>query len=130
MVGNLPVINLTESRYECIFGRGCDGICCRNGRPGLYAEEVARIDANLDKILPEMRPEARERLEQDGYVSGRRRLGLPMLRVVNGWGIFFNQGGALHKGGAAHGRQDRYKPAPSAVFPLARGENDPLYCPH
>ncbi len=127
MVGNLPVINLTESRYECIFGRGCDGICCRNGRPGLYAEEVARIDANLDKILPEMRPEARERLEQDGYVSGRRRLGLPMLRVVNGWCIFFNQGCALNKVGAAEGDKYRYKPAACALFPLARDENDRWY---
>jgi hypothetical protein len=126
MIG-LPILNLTEARYECIFGRGCDGICCQNGRPGLYPEEVERIDANLDRILPELRPEARECVEKAGYLSRRRRLGLPMARVVNGWCIFFNQGCALHKVGAAEGDKYRYKPAACALFPLEKDEHDQWY---
>src|SRR2546421_193041 len=46
----LPVVNLKEAKYECIFGRGCEGICCKNGRPGLYPEEVVNIDAHLNKF--------------------------------------------------------------------------------
>src|SRR3954451_6475975 len=51
----LPVINLKEATYECIFGRGCDGICCQNGRPAVYAEEAARLGENLEKFLPHLR---------------------------------------------------------------------------
>src|SRR6266446_5884970 len=50
MAGSLPVLNLSEAKYECIFGRGCDGICCQNGRPPVYPEERERLDANLDKV--------------------------------------------------------------------------------
>ena len=46
----LPVLNLAEAKYECIYGRGCDGICCQNGRPGVYPEEQDRIDKNLKKL--------------------------------------------------------------------------------
>jgi hypothetical protein len=127
MVANLPVINLMEAKYECIFGRGCDGICCQNGRPGIYPEEVERLDRHLDRILPELRPEARALVEKEGYLSNRRRHGLPMLRVVGGWCIFFNQGCSLHKVGAEEGDKYRYKPAACALFPLARDENDDWY---
>jgi hypothetical protein len=127
MLASLPVLNLSEARYECIFGRGCDGICCHNGRPGIYPEEVEVIDAHLDKFLPEMRSEARARLVREGYLSRRRRRGLPMLRVVGGWCIFFNQGCVLHKVGAAEGEKYRYKPAACALFPLARDEHDRWY---
>jgi hypothetical protein len=127
MVGTLPVINLTEAKYECIFGRGCDGICCRNGRPPVYPEEAERIDANLDKFKAEMRPEAVTALEEEGYLTRRQKQGLPLLRVVDGWCIFFNQGCVLHKVGAAEGDKYRYKPAPCALFPLARDEKDRWY---
>ena len=56
-----------------------------------------------------------------------RRLGLPMLRVVNGWCVFFNQGCVLHKVGAVEGDKYRYKPAACALFPLARDEHDQWY---
>ncbi len=58
MKTSLPILNLNEARFECIFGRGCDGICCQNGRPGVYPEEEQRIRENLQKFLPELRPEA------------------------------------------------------------------------
>ena len=104
MVGSLPVVNLDQAKYECIFGRGCDGICCHNGRPPVYADEQERIDANLNRILPELRPEARSVVQEKGYLSRRRKLGLPMMRVVGGWCVFFNQGCVLHKLGAAEGQ--------------------------
>ncbi len=126
-VVTLPVVNLTEAKFECIFGRGCDGICCQNGRPPVYPDEQERIDDNLEKFKEQMRPEAVAALERDGYLSQRRKRGLPMLRVVDGWCIFFNGGCVLHKVGAAEGDKYRYKPAPCALFPLARDEKDRWY---
>jgi hypothetical protein len=127
MARSLPVLNLAEAKYECIFGRGCDGICCQNGRPGVYPEEVERIDAHLTRFLPELRPAAQAVVQKQGYLSRRRRLGLPMLRVVDGWCVFFHQGCVLHKVGAAEGDKYRYKPAACALFPLARDEQDRWY---
>jgi hypothetical protein len=127
MVGSLPVINLSEAKYECVYGRGCDGICCRNGRPSVEPEESARIAENLGKFLPHLRPEARALIEREGYLSRRTRLGLPMIRVQGGWCVFFHQGCVLHKVGAEEGDKYRYKPAPCALFPLARDEHDRWY---
>ncbi len=127
MATELPVLNLAQATFECVYGRGCEGICCQNGRPGVYPEEIERLDANLDKILPELRPEARALIEKSGYLSRRRKGGLPMLRVVDEWCVFFNRGCVLHKLGAAEGDKYRYKPAPCALFPLARNEQGDWY---
>ena len=127
MVGSLPVVNLSEAKFECVYGRGCEGLCCQNGRPGVYPDEAERIEANLDKFLPHLRPEARALIEAEGPVSRRTRGGLPMLRVVGGWCVFFHQGCVLHKVGALEGDTYRYKPAACALFPLARDERDRWY---
>jgi hypothetical protein len=127
MVGSLPVINLEDAKFECIFGRGCDGICCKEGRPLFYPEEIERVDLNLDKFLPHLRPEARALVEKQGYLSGRFKLGHPMLRVQGGWCVFFNQGCVLHKVGEAEGDKYRYKPVACALFPLAKDEHDNWY---
>src|SRR5262249_11057139 len=111
----------------CIYGRGCDGICCQNGRPGVYSEEAQRIETNLHKFLPELRPAARAVLEKEGFLSRRLKRGLPMLRVVDGWCIFFHQGCVLHKIGASEGDKYRYKPSPCALFPLAKDEKGEWY---
>ena len=50
MVGELPVINLSEAKFECTYGRGCAGLCCQNGRPGVYPEEVERLILS-DQVL-------------------------------------------------------------------------------
>jgi Fe-S-cluster containining protein len=123
----LPIANLEEARYECIFGRGCDGICCRNGRPGVWPEEAERLDANLARILPELRPEARAVVEAEGYLSRRQKMGLPMTRVADGWCVFFNQGCVLHRVGAAEGDPYRYKPAQCALFPLDKDRDGTWY---
>jgi hypothetical protein len=127
MAGSLPVLNLSEAKFECIYGRGCEGICCQNGRPGVYPEESSRIDDNLEKFMPHLRPEARALVEREGYLSRRTKGGLPMLRVIDGWCVFFHQGCVLHKVGAEEGDKYRYKPAPCALFPLARDEQDRWY---
>ena len=49
----LPVLNLHEVTFECIYGRGCDGICCQNGRPPVSAEEKER---GLVELLEALRP--------------------------------------------------------------------------
>lgn len=126
-MNSLPVINLAEAKFECIFGRGCDGICCHNGRPMIYPEEAEMLDEHLGKFLPELRPDARKLVESKGFLSKRRRLGHPMLRVSGSWCVFFNEGCVLHKVGAAEGDAYQYKPAACALFPLAKDENDRWY---
>src|SRR5262245_32805739 len=118
MLGSLPVINLAEAKFECIFGRGCDGICCQHGKPPLSDDDRARIDPHLDKFLPELRPEARSVIEKKGYVSGWRKAGSSTMRVAGGWCVFFNKGCVLHKVGAQEGDKFKYKPWVCAVFPL------------
>src|SRR5262249_44098465 len=90
---SLPLVNLAEAKFECTFGRGCVGYCCQNGRPGLYADEDERIQANLERILTMLRPEARALVQEQGYVTRRLREGrYPMVRVLDGWCVFFNEG--------------------------------------
>ena len=124
---SLPILNVAEARFECTFGRGCDGVCCRNGRPLIYPEEAQRLDAKLPEILPRLRPEARRMVEKGGYVSRRRKCGHPVARVSSGWCVFFNQGCILHTVGAEEGDKLRYKPAACALFPLDRDKQDRWY---
>ena len=123
----LPVLNLNEVTFECTFGRGCEGVCCQNGRPPVRPEEAARIDQNLSKFLPHLRAPARALLESQGYLSRRQKSGKPMLRVIEGWCVFFNQGCVLHKVGALEGDAYRYKPAPCALFPLEQDDQGRWY---
>ncbi|HEY2787327.1 MAG TPA: DUF3109 family protein [Fimbriiglobus sp.] len=124
----LPVVNLAEAKFECTFGRGCDGLCCRDGRPPIYPEEVAILTQNLARFLPHMRPEARAIAEKKGFLlPTRRRLGRRLLRVSQGWCIFFHKGCVLHKVGAAEGDKYRYKPALCALFPIQQDRHDRWY---
>ena len=115
----LVVLNLGDARFDCTFGRGCDGVCCRNGRPPVYDEDVRAIDSRLDQVLPAMRPEARAVVLEQGYLTRRRKAGRPTARVVNGWCVFFNDGCVLHPLDA--------KPAICAMFPLAKDERGRWY---
>lgn len=120
----LPVVvaNAETATFDCVFGRGCDGICCRNGRPSVGPDERAVIESVLPRALPLLRPEARAAVEADGLVSNRTKLGSPMLRVVGGWCVLFNGGCVLHKLGAEDGDAYRYKPVQCALFPLEKGD--------
>lgn len=117
---SIPVFNLTEARFECTFGRGCDGICCRDGRPPVYPEEIAQITWQLPKLLPLMRPEAAAAARRDGFMTRRIKAGTHTLRVVDGWCVFYNAGCVLHRHGEAEGDKFRYKPSVCATFPLER----------
>jgi len=123
----LPVVNLDSATYECTFGRGCDGVCCREGKPLVYADEIARISENLPKFLPRMRPQAAQVAERRGFLSGRKRLGEELMRTTDHWCIFFNQGCVLHQVGAEEGDKYRYKPAVCSLFPLQQDEHDRWY---
>jgi hypothetical protein len=118
------IVNVAQATFECVFGRGCDGLCCRNGRPPVYRDEAERIDANLGKFVSALRPQARAVVEKQGYLSRRRKAGQPTLRVAGGWCIFFNAGCVLHKVGAEEGDKHRYKPAVCALFPIAKDQHD------
>lgn len=123
---NVRIENLGESRFECVFPV-CGGICCRNGRPGIEAEEEARIREHLPKFLPHLRPEARRIAERGGWLTHRRKEGLRTLAVTGGWCVFHNEGCVLHKVGATEGEKFRYKPWRCAVFPLAKGKDGSWY---
>jgi hypothetical protein len=122
----LEVINLDEARYECTFGRGCDGVCCRTGRPPLTPPEVAKLDAHLPRFLDLLRPAARAAIRRSGYLlrCSRRR---PRLRIAAGWCVFFRDGCVLHRAGLAEGDKFKYKPALCAVFPLSQNERGRWY---
>jgi hypothetical protein len=124
---SLEVINLAEARYECTYGRGCDGICCREGHPLVYPEEIERTDANLHKFRPLLRPEAKKVIEKRGYLMQRRRLDQRVMRSAGGWCVFFNQGCVFHKVGAAEHDPFKYKPAVCALFPIQMDDQDRWY---
>lgn len=115
----MDIEGLATARFECVYP-SCGGICCVNGRPPIEAGERKRLDANLEKILPELRPNARERVERKGYLTKRMKEGLPSLAVVDGWCVFHNDGCVLHKVGAAEGDKWKYKPWRCIAFPLER----------
>jgi hypothetical protein len=114
----LAVVNAETATFDCSFGRGCDGLCCRNGRPSVSPMEEARIRDNLAKFLPHLRPDARKLIERDGFLSRRTKLGRPMVRVSKTWCVFFNAGCVLHKVGVEDGDSFQYKPTQCALFPL------------
>lgn len=118
----LPVIaNLNSATFECSYGRGCDGVCCREGEPPVGPPEIARLSEHLPRILPHLRPEARTHIQQHGILGELHDCGDPKLAVAAEWCVFFNQGCVLHKLGAIEGDPYRYKPEACALFPL---END------
>lgn len=128
MTTDLPIVNLDDARFECTFGRGCDGLCCREGRPPVYPGEIERLAENLPRFLPLLRPEARAVVERRGFlVPRRRRLGQRIMRVAGGWCVFFHRGCVLHRAGADEGDKFRYKPSLCALFPIQQDRDDRWY---
>jgi hypothetical protein len=124
---SLPIINLAQATFECTYGRGCEGTCCRSGHPVLDPEEIERLDANLPRFAPLLRPEARKIVEKKGYVTDQRRLGLRMARRAAGWCVFFNDGCVLHRAGEAEGDRCKYKPTVCSLFPIQHDESEQWY---
>lgn len=123
---SLEVDNLATARFDCVFPI-CGGVCCQNGRPPVERGERARIEANLEKFLPHLRPSARASIERKGFLSKRLKAGQPMLTVEGGSCVFFNEGCVLHKVGASEGDRFKYKPWHCVVFPLTRVGNGKWY---
>jgi hypothetical protein len=121
------VLNAASARFECTFGRGCEGVCCRNGRPPVYPGEVQRIGSLFPAALHLLRPEARKVVERHGFLSRRRKCGQPMLRVAAGWCVFFHHGCVLHRIGESRGNRFAYKPCVCAFFPLDRRKDGQWY---
>ena len=67
----LAVANAETATFDCSFGRGCEGICCKNGRPSVGPDEIARIADHLPKFLPHLRPESRKLVEAKGLPGVR-----------------------------------------------------------
>ena len=123
----LPILNLANAHYECTYGRGCDGICCQEGRPILYPDEIERLDANLPRIVPLLRREAQTVVRRKSYRSKQQRLGHPTVRNAAGWCVFFNEGCVLHKLGESEGDRFRYKPAVCSLFPIQSDDDGNWY---
>jgi hypothetical protein len=124
---SLPIINLAQAKFECTYGRGCEGTCCQSGHAAIYPDEIERIDANLARFLPLLRPEARKLIERKGYVTDQRRQGLRMARSAAGWCVFFNNGCVLHRAGELEGDHCKYKPVVCSLFPIQVDESDQWY---
>lgn len=124
---SLNVVNLQDATFDCSYGRGCDGICCQNGRPPVPADETKTIRRVLSRALPLMTERARRLVKKEGFLSNRMKDGSPMLRVIDGWCVFFNQGCILHKLGAADGEAYQYKPSVCALFPLEHDREGTWY---
>src|SRR5262245_29358621 len=119
MAVELTIVNLNEAKFECTYGRGCDGVCCHEGRPVVYPEEIENITANLQKFVPLMRPAAQAAVKKSGFLTPRRRrVGQRVVKAPGGPCVFFNEGCVLHRVGAAEGDKLRYKPAVCALFPI------------
>lgn len=120
---SLDVLNLAQARFECTYGRGCDGICCREGRPPLSQTEVAKLEAELPRLMELLRPAAQVAIKKKGYAT-RPAASQPRLRNADGWCVFFHNGCVLHKVGAAEGDKYKYKPFYCSVFPLQDDDHD------
>jgi Fe-S-cluster containining protein len=118
----LNIINAATATFECTFGRGCDGLCCKNGRPSVTPAEQKTIQKVMKRTLPHLRDDARKLIEKEGYLSKRTKLGQPMVRVIDEYCVFFNEGCVLHKIGAEDGKAYQYKPVQCALFPLEKDE--------
>ena len=115
---SLLVVNGATATFDCSFGRGCVGLCCQHGEPSVTPAEYHRIRDHLPQVLPHLRPEAAQSLEVNDFVGAEIKLGNPMVRVVDGWCLFFNEGCVLHKVGALEGNFSKYKPIQCTMFPL------------
>ena len=115
----IEIENLDQARFECVFPT-CGGICCQNGRPGVEPGEAERIEANLERFLPHLRPGARKAIARGGFLTRRVKAGRRTLAVQDSWCVFFNEGCVLHKVGAEEGDRWRYKPWHCVTFPLER----------
>lgn len=117
----LPLVlaNADTARFECTYGRGCEGTCCSNSTPPVDADKQALIRSILPEILPQLRPGARALVERLGFIDAEEvHEGNPSIRVEGDWCVFFHQGCVLHQFGADQGDTTKYKPVACYLFPI------------
>ncbi len=117
----LPLVlaNADSARFECTYGRGCEGNCCSNSTPPVDEDKLALIRTILPQVLTKMRPGARELVEREGFIDqGEIHDGKPAIRVEADWCVFFNKGCVLHGFGANEGDTAKYKPVACYLFPI------------
>ena len=129
------------SRWECIFGRGCQGVltgpaadlvqgCCSYGAHFTDAEDEARVEAAAATLGAEhwqFRREGRQRGVIKTNASGER-----VTRMVGGACVFLNRPGfaggagcALHRAALDRGERPMdLKPDVCWQLPLRREERD------
>ncbi len=80
----LVSLDVLEKEFCCDLER-CKGCCCVEGDAGapVSDEELAVIDKELPSLLPQMTPQAREVVEQQG-LSYIDQTGEQVLSIVNG----------------------------------------------
>jgi len=123
---SLAVENLETATFKCVFPT-CGGICCRNGRPSVEPDERARIEKNLAKILPHLRPGSREHVEKHGWLTQRMKDGHRTVAVHDGWCVFENGGCTFQKVGMLEGKPWAYKPSACIRFPLEKANDGTWY---
>ncbi len=122
----LPVINLDHATFECVWPT-CGGACCKESRPPISKGEEARIAGVVNQVLPMLRPEARRVVEHGGWLTHRQKGGRRTLAVASRYCVFYAEGCALHRLGAAQGDKNKYKPATCITFPLDKAEEGQWY---
>lgn len=126
----LPLVlaNAATARFECTYGRGCEGVCCSNSTPPVDSDKQALINGILPKVLPLLRPGARSLIEAKGYIDPEEvHEGNPSIRVESDWCVFFNKGCVLHQLGMEQGDSTLYKPVACYLFPIDRDSSGQWY---
>jgi len=122
----LPLVNEEAARFECVWP-SCGGGCCKESRPPVSPGEIARIRKVVRRALPLLRPAARTIVARGGWLTKRKKGGRPTLAVSERYCVFYAEGCALHRLGAAEGDKNRYKPGTCITFPLDRDAADRWY---
>ncbi|MBI3722468.1 DUF3109 family protein [bacterium] len=122
----LAIENIETATFDCVFPR-CGGICCKNGRPPVEPDERERIEKNLERFLPHLRPSARAHVEKHGWLTKRVKRGNPVIAVEGGWCVFANEGCTFQKVGMAEGEPWKYKPSACIRFPLDQAKDGTWY---
>jgi hypothetical protein len=122
----LKLLNEGTATFTCVWP-SCGGACCKESRPPISPREAAKVRANMHRFLPHMRPEAKALAERGRWLTHRIKSGFRTLAVVDRYCVFYAEGCALHKAGAAEGDKNAYKPSTCITFPLDRDAHDRWY---
>ncbi len=132
-------VTFLESRWTCLFGRGCQGVltepaadaqqgCCSYGAHFTGPKDVERVTVAADELPADLWQHRPRRARPGAAAVRRRRDGQWVTRLVDGACIFLNRPGfaggtgcALHLGACRAGVEPRtVKPDVCWQLPLRR----------